>query len=648
MSYSISTGHSQIVGKILYGLLFILILPALLIIWSRTVTFNVDLSPFHLRPVGIVLVLCGAVIMFSGMLALIVFGKGLPMNAYPPIHYVSNGIYRLTAHPIYTGFSILCVGFALAFDSASGLLLISPVVILGCLALVQGYEKQDLEKRFGSSRAKPLIHLSENEAAPPTFADRLSVYVLVVVPWILLYETVRWIGIPADAVVAYFPFEVKLRVYEWTEIIYASTYAVALVAPLVAKSKKDLRDASISGWVATALVILLFLTLPFIAPPRPFVAQVWPGRLLLWEREHDTAAAAFPSFHVVWAFLVARVYARRWASLRFIWWGWAVAVSLSCITVGMHALVDVLGGLVVVWFVTHLEPIWEHVRKLCERIANSWREWQFGSVRIINHGGYAAATALVGLSIVGLLLGPAYVFPMMLMGLSIVITSALWAQLIEGSPALLRPYGWYGGVLGAIIGAFIAKLSGASPWLLLGSFCVAAPWFQSIGRLRCLIQGCCHGREAPAAVGILYRHPRSRVCKLASLAGVPVHPTPLYSIIGNVIIGIVMARLWSLHTPLSLIIGPFLILTGLSRFVEEAYRGEPQTPIRAGLKIYQWIAIVCVLAGVVITMVPQTPWAPRPQPNWQSIAAAVCFAIFAFVALGVDFPNSTKRFARLA
>ena len=643
-----SLKNSPTVGKALYGLLFIAVLPALLIVWARAVEINVRLFVFEVRPIGIAFILCGAVIMISGMLALIAYGKGLPMNPYPPVHYVTKGIYRLTSHPIYTGFSIICIGCALVFNSGSGLLLVSPVVILGCVALVQGFEKHDLRKRFGESLAKPLIHLPANETASPSFADRVSVYVLVLFPWVILYETVRWIGIPSDAVVAYLPFETKLSVYEWTEGFYASTYVVALLAPLVAKTKRDLREASISGWVATGLIILFFLTLPFIAPPRPFVPHGLLGNLLLWERAHDTAAAAFPSFHVVWAFLAARVYARRWPSLKIIWWGWAVLVSISCVTVGMHAVVDVLAGLVVVWFVTQLQMIWEQVRKLTERIANSWREWRIGRVRIINHGWYAGATAFVGLSIVGILVGPAYVFSMMIMALSIVITSALWAQLIEGSPALLRPYGWYGGVLGAIIGAFIAKLSGASPWLLLGSFCVAAPWIQSLGRLRCLVQGCCHGREAPATIGIRYTHPRSRVCKLASLAGVPVHPTPLYSIVGNLIIGIVMARLWSLQTPLSLIIGPFLILTGLSRFVEESYRGEPQTPTMAGLKIYQWIAIMCVFAGVAITMIPTTPAAPAPQPNWQSIIAAGCFAVFAWFALGVDFPNSTKRFARLA
>jgi prolipoprotein diacylglyceryltransferase len=132
------------------------------------------------------------------------------------------------------------------------------------------------------------------------------------------------------------------------------------------------------------------------------------------------------------------------------------------------------------------------------------------------------------------------------------------------------------------------------------------------------------------------------------LNGVPVHPTPLYSIGGNLIIGIVMARLWSLHVSLSLVIGTFLILTGLCRFVEEAFRGEPQTPVKAGLKIYQWIAVICVLAGIATTMIHSVPDAPSPQPNWQSIVVAAGFALFAWFALGVDFPGSTRRFARLA
>jgi hypothetical protein len=314
----------------------------------------------------------------------------------------------------------------------------------------------------------------------------------------------------------------------------------------------------------------------------------------------------------------------------------------------MHAIVDVVGGFIAFLFVARIQWVWEGVRRMSERVANSWKEWRFGPIRIINHGLYAGAGAFAVLSLVGTLLGPDYLISMMIIAFSILITSAVWAQVVEGSPSLLRPYGWYGGILGAVIGIFITRLLAADSWLLAGAFCVAAPWGQAVGRLRCLVQGCCHGRAAPSTVGIRYVHPRSRVCKLSTLTGVPVHPTPLYSILYNIVIGIIMARLWQLHAGLSLIVGTYLILTGLGRFVEESYRGEPQTAVKAGLKLYQWMAILSLLAGVFISMRGETPNAPALQLQWASIIAAGCFGLFAWCALGADFPESNRRFARLA
>src|SRR5207253_7610621 len=71
------------------------------------------------------------------------------MNAYPPPRYVAQGIFRLLPHPIYTGFTMLCVGVSIAVVSASGLWLVSPIVALSCAARVLGYERHDLRERFG-------------------------------------------------------------------------------------------------------------------------------------------------------------------------------------------------------------------------------------------------------------------------------------------------------------------------------------------------------------------------------------------------------------------------------------------------------------------------------------------------------------------
>jgi hypothetical protein len=91
----------------------------------------------------------------------------------------------------------------------------------------------------------------------------------------------------------------------------------------------------------------------------------------------------------------------------------------------------------------------------------------------------------------------------------------------------------------------------------------------------------------------------------------------------------------------------YLILTGLGRFVEEALRGEPQTPIVGGLRLYQWIAILSVVVGAVFTLLPSMGEAQPPQLSWLAPITGFGFGVFTWIALGVDFPNSNKRFARL-
>lgn len=365
-------------GKFLYGFLFVVVLPVLLVVWARATEAKVHLPAIHSVLIGSIISLCGGITMLWGMISLTVYGKGLPMSPYPPTLFVSRGIYNLIAHPIYTGFCILCIGVAIGTGSASGLWLVSATMILGCVALVQGFEKHGLRDRFGPAIRDPILHLPSNDESTPTFADRLSVYALVLFPWLILYEAVRFIGLPPDAVTVYTQIERSLPVFEWTEVVYASTYIFVIMVPIVARTRRDLRDFSISGLIATGLIILLFLTLPFIAPPRPFTPHGLFGRLLNWERSIDTPAAAFPSFHVLWAFLAARVFVRRMRSWKYIWWGWAIAVSISCITTGMHAAIDVVAGFIVFAIVACRQAIWDKVRggyRICRELVERVAFW---------------------------------------------------------------------------------------------------------------------------------------------------------------------------------------------------------------------------------------------------------------------------------
>jgi hypothetical protein len=115
----------------------------------------------------------------------------------------------------------------------------------------------------------------------------------------------------------------------------------------------------------------------------------------------------------------------------------------------------------------------------------------------------------------------------------------------------------------------------------------------------------------------------------------------------NILAGFIISRMWSLAAPLHMIAGMYFILNGLGRFVEEAWRGEPQTPVLARLRLYQWAAIASVVAGVLITALGASGPAPAAYFDWREPLLAAGFGLLVGCAMGVDFPESSRRFSRL-
>ncbi|NIR43876.1 MAG: hypothetical protein GWN99_07860 [Gemmatimonadetes bacterium] len=642
--------NRQRLAKFLYAILFVLAIPAALVWWAQAASDVVPLPTIPDGRVALVLVASGVALLAAGMFALVAYGKGLPMSPYPPPVYVARGIYRFTAHPIYLGFVVACFGVAIYLRSPAGIWLVSPMVALALTAFVLGYERQDLRQRFAAEVIhKPLVSLPPDRPDPPTRWDRASIYLLVLIPWSLAFEAVYRLGIPADAIIAHFPFERDWPVLEWTEAIYGSVYLFVLSTPLILTTQRDLRRLAELGLIATAVVTVVYLTVPLVAPPRPFEPRTFLGDALMFERSLSHTVAAFPAFHVIWSFIAADAWARRSRAWGVAGWAWAILITASCITTGMHALADLAVAAIVFLLLLRWRRIWELMRRAAEAVANSWREWRWGRVRVINHGMYASLAAAVGFWISTALGGPSVLWQLVFVHLCGLAGAGLWAQQLEGSPKLSRPFGYYGGVIGALSGALIAGAVGGNTVMLLALIAMEGPWLQALGRLRCLVQGCCHGSGAPEGTGIRYWQPRSRVCTLASLRGVPLHPTPLYSILGNVVIGVLLLRMWSLGAAFGLIAGTYLMLAGVARFVEESYRGEPQTPIVAGLRIYQWMAVLSLAGGIVLTTIPAGHSAGLTVAlDWRTVLAGAMYGLLTGFAMGVDFPGSTRRFARLA
>ena len=454
-----------------------------------------------------------------------------------------------------------------------------------------------------------------------------------IVPWLALYEFT--IHLPLHGLSFGFSFEERIPVLPWTVVFYESTYGMVMLAPWLADTRKDLRQLTISAWFAMLIVFPLYWFLPSSAPRRPLPVG-WMSDLLHLERRFPPMAA-LPSFHVLWTILVARLFRRRWLG-----WAYSLAVAATCVTTGMHYIADVVAAFLLAPLIPHPQQFWERLRRVAERLANSWHEWRLGPVRIINHSLYAAAAAFVQTSIVFAAAGRGHEWEVLAISLAGLLGAGLWAQLVEGSSRLRRPFGFYGG----LIGVSIACLFFPDRWPLLAANCLAAPWMQAIGRLRCLVNGCCHGRPTSTAIGIRVTQQRSRVTRLAELAGVPIHPTQLYSILSNIFLGLLLLRLWLSGCPMAMICGIYGIGNGLARFDEEAYRGEPQTAVIFRLRLYQWLAIASVCVGAVLTAL-ESPRPPALAFTPYHLGLAAAFALLAGAAMGVDFPESDAAFTRL-
>jgi phosphatidylglycerol:prolipoprotein diacylglycerol transferase len=291
--------------------------------------------------------------------------------------------------------------------------------------------------------------------------------------------------------------------------------------------------------------------------------------------------------------------------------------------------------------------LWQPVRRGAEFLANSWSETTIGRVRLINHGFYTAIGVAVLVLIAAWLAGGELIWWIAATTAAGGLCAALWAQGVEGSPQLLRPFGYFGGIAGVLAVSAVAWAAGADAWRLTAAFCAAGTFGQALGRFRCLVQGCCHGRPTTASPGIRYSHPRTRVVRLSAFAGVPIHPTQLYSMAWTTVAGAGLLLLWRLAAPLQLIAGSYFILAGIGRFVEEHFRGEPQTAAYAGLRLYQWLAIAFVVGGAVLTTLGASPAPPASPLDARALTIAAVAGLLSYAVFGVDFPRSNRRFSRL-
>jgi len=179
----------------------------------------------------------------------------------------------------------------------------------------------------------------------------------------------------------------------------------------------------------------------------------------------------------------------------------------------------------------------------------------------------------------------------------------LWEYYLQNPGQIIGGAGLtaWGAVLGAALGIWVYSRVRRFPFNCLAD--LVAPGIilaQAVGRIGCVINGCCYGTECSLPWAVVYIHPESY-----APIGIPVHPTHIYGIIYKLIVFGVLLQLRGRFKPDGSLFLIYLSLYSLWRiglgFLREG------TPFLFGLHQAQVIGIIILLIAIPI-LARRTRW----------------------------------------
>ena len=171
---------------------------------------------------------------------------------------------------------------------------------------------------------------------------------------------------------------------------------------------------------------------------------------------------------------------------------------------------------------------------------------------------------------------------------------------------------YYGGVLLGIPAMLWFCRRRKLDWWRTADMC-AAPGAAGLafGRVGCLLAGCCHGDALPESLAPWGIELSSGQVP-ARLVGEMLYPAQIAESLIALIITVVLYRLRRFKRFDGLLFVAFLVLYGIWRPINEAFRADDQRGAHAGLTTSQWISLVLVV--VALSLVPYL-WKRRLRPK---------------------------------
>lgn len=165
-------------------------------------------------------------------------------------------------------------------------------------------------------------------------------------------------------------------------------------------------------------------------------------------------------------------------------------------------------------------------------------------------------------------------------------------------PSILLNFGYGFVIYGAIGGGALAMYlySRKKSWNIVEMLDMTVPGLaiaQGFGRIGCFLAGCCYGAETKLPIGVTF--PKGSLAP----AGIHVHPTQIYSSIFDFLLGFILLYYSKKEKQTGKIVGLYLIVYSIGRFLVEFLRDDPRGSIGM-LSTSQFIAIFTLVIGIVV------------------------------------------------
>lgn len=217
---------------------------------------------------------------------------------------------------------------------------------------------------------------------------------------------------------------------------------------------------------------------------------------------------------------------------------------------------------------------------------NTKNRKDFSYIQIINIPLFSSAGAFIGAKLL-----------YFLTRLDIFFGGEAWKNILYSVTEACGGMVFYGGLFGGVVTAYIyCRLAKIDFFLYSDIYAPAIPLFHAIGRIGCLMAGCCYGIES--TWGIVYQSEYLE----PSVNGVTRVPIQLIEAFLNIIIMLALVYFDKKRLKQGSLLALYFVMYSTVRFTDEFFRGDDIRGHLWYLSTSQWISIILFCTGIYMLL----------------------------------------------